>query len=366
MPLLGAIYMHDIIMAIKSPLQAFNAVEFCMQLKESGQKPGLSAVVFCPPRKPALAYLIKSILGRCDCNRIHVVPNLPSGKQWWCSPKEFLSAQRFRRAVSAALATVPAGACLLMGDYRSRECRHLAACAGPSEIILLDDGSATHQIARHRNNPSDPALAPMFPGDDVRTFRLRLLANIRLPSPRSVRFFSHYPIGALARDTLQAHRYEFWRGVIAQRSRTTRDEVLFLGMSHVEKRLTSLGRYVDTLREILACYGGRKILYRPHRDEAGPKLEAVRALGFEVLPFDLTPIELVLIDSDTLPAEVGCIASSAIDNLSILFGDTLTIRCFVPAADYCANAMSGHFQDIIRHHAAGASGRVQVTPLANA
>lgn len=357
-----------VLLAIKSPLQAFNAVEFCMRLKESGQNPGLHAIVFCSPQNPILARVVESILQHCGCDRerIHVVPNLPSGKKWWRSPREFFSATRFRRAVRAALADVPPGALLLIGDYRSRECRHLAGCANASSIVLLDDGSATHQIARHRNNPRDPSLAPMFPGGDLRTLRLRLLAGIRLPSPPRVVFFSHYPLGALVRDTALPHAYEFWRGAAAQRARTTGPEVLFLGMSHVEKHLTTLSRYLDALRQILAHYSDRPIVYRPHRDERPDKLDAVRALGFEVLPPDITPVELTLIEADTLPSEVSCIASSAIDNLAVIFRGSLPIRCFIPGENYCSAAMNGHFQDIIRHHTEGGLLNVQTTRLVDA
>ena len=355
-----------LLLAIKSPLQAFNAVEFCMRLKESGQNPELHAIVFCSRQNPALARVVEKILHYAGCRDIHVVPNLPSGKKWWCSPKEFLSARRFRRAVAAALATVHVDAGVLLGDYRSRECRHVAGCRSAADPILLDDGSATHQIARHRNNPRDPSLAPMFPGDDLRTFRLRILGGIRLPSPAQVVFFSHYPLGNLVRDTALPHTYPFWRKTASQRPRDSSQEILFLGMSHVEKRLTTLPRYLDALRKILTHYAGRAIIYRPHRDERPDKLDAVRNLGFTVLATDITPIELTLIEADTLPSEVSCIASSAIDNLAVIFQGKLPIRCFIPQADYCSAAMNGHFQDIIRHHVAGGLLNVQTTRLADA
>ncbi len=353
-----------VLMAIKSPLQAFNAVEFCMQLRDSGKTPELHAVVFCSPQNPAMARLVEVILGRAGCQRLDVVPNLPSGKKWWYSPREYKSAARFRRAVSGALSDSPSAALLLVGDYRSRECRHLAACMpASSKIVLLDDGSATHQIARFRNNPGDPSLAPMFPGKDFRTLRLRLLAGIRLPSINKATFFSHYPLGHLIHDTHQPHGYEFWRKMAAGRSRSPHSHVLFLGMSHVEKQLTTLPRYLAAMGKILAYYRGRDVLYRPHRDEIASKLEAVRALGFKVMASDATPVELVLIESETLPAEIGCIASSAIDNLAIIFQGTLTVRCFIPETDYCSPAMNGHFQDIIRHHAKGGPSNIHTTEL---
>lgn len=351
------------IIAIKSPLQALNAVEFYHHHKDSINLSALQIIVFCSHEKPVLAHTIKSIIQRIGCHNIYVIPTLPSGKKWWHPLKEYLSAIRFRNTASVAISKSSPAPLLLIGDYRSRECLYLAFCIPSSEIMLLDDGSATHQIARHRRDRNDPKLAPMFPKQDLRAFRLKLWAGIQTPFIERLTFFTHYNVEPSAQDTIIHHQYEFWRSVLLEHNPPVRDIVLFLGMSHVEKGLTSEPRYLEALSKIRAHYGTRRVIYRPHRDEAATKLAAVKCLGFEVAPSDPTPVELLLIEGDSLPSEVASIASSALDNLAIIMGDRITLRCFLPGSDYCTSAMSGHFADIIRYHQKGNAAGIQITEL---
>jgi hypothetical protein len=305
------------------------------------------------------------LLKDVDCKAIYIVPVLPAEKGWWYSRKECRYARRFTRGLTGALAHIGAPDEIAIGDYRSRECRHLASLFPSSRVVLLDDGSATHQIARFRRNPHDPSLAPMFPRNDFRAFRLKLWADVALPFIDRLTFFSHYTITTPAHDEVIAHRYEFWRSQVRAKPRQPADGVLFLGMSHVEKSLTTRSRYLNTLKKIRRFYLERPIIYRPHRDETAEKLDAVRELGFIIAEPDITPIEFLLIESPTLPAEVASIASSALDNLAIIFADLLTLRCFTPEPDYCNARMAGHFSDILRYHAGGAHNNLEVSALAD-
>jgi hypothetical protein len=292
-----------------------------------------------------------------------VVPVIPGEKVWWRAHQEIRAARRFSQSLSDALDVLPPHDEIVLGDYRSRECRHLAGLFPHAQVVLLDDGSATHQIARFRRNPRDPELAPMFPRKDWRALRLRLLAGISLPFVNQLTFFSHYAILPPPHDRLLPHRYEFWRSLVAGTLRPATNEVLFLGMSHVEKNLTTFGCYLETLRKIRRFYEGRSIVYRPHRHETTEKLKAVRELGFTVIESDGTPIELSLIESATLPSEIASIASSALDNLAILFSDHIPLRCFTPEPDYCSAAMNGHFSDIIHYHTSNPQNKLRVVSL---
>lgn len=353
----------NLLFAIKSPLQAFNASEYYHQLESKPQL--VHAIIFSSPKHPRMQNTMARILESIPGIHVTALSPIPSERGWWRSPREYLSARRFSNALGIATKKIPQATTVAIGDYRSRECRALAALFPKAKIVLLDDGSATHQIARYRNNIGDPELVPMFPKHDFRALRLRLWADIRIPYIARVSFFTHYNIRVSANDTIIRNDYSYWRSVLARKRHTGTLSVLFLGMSHVEKRLTDLDRYLSALRRIRTFYANRDIYYRPHRDEAADKLSAVRSLGFTVIEPDTTPIELALIDSDCLPAEVACIASSAMDNLAVIFQGRLPLRCFVPEDDYCSATMRGHFKDIIRHHTEGDLPNMHVTRLAD-
>lgn len=352
-----------LLLVIKSPLQALNAVEYYHNL--SPPPNAVQAITFSPENRPELGLTIAGLLKLIPHIYIHSLNGIPSERDWWYSIREFLSARKFMRRLATASRQIPVRPLIALGDYRSRECRAVAALFPKAKITLLDDGSATHQIARYRRSPYDSRLAPMFPRYNLRTFRLWLWARIQLTRIQRLTFFTCYPITTTPDDTVFRHDYPFWRSILGQLQQNTGPSVLFLGMSHVEKGLTDLTRYLSALRKIHRYYRGAHILYRPHRDENSKKLAAVRQLGFNVLQHDITPIELVLINSATLPVEIACIASSAIDNLSVIFQGRLAIRCFVPDDNYCSAVMSGHLKDILGHHVASGVPNFHATVLAD-
>ncbi|MDF3057818.1 MAG: hypothetical protein K0R17_2033 [Rariglobus sp.] len=354
---------QTVLIAVKSPLQAFNAIEYHHYLKTQGVSLKVYAIVFCSARKPQLADLLSRLLAGIDSVTLRVAPVVPGEKGWWYSLSERKPARRFSHTLASILSSMPAPDEIVIGDYRSRECRHLAAQFPAARIVLLDDGSATHQIARFRRNPRDPKLAPMFPHNDLRSLRLKMWAGITLPPIRHLTFFSHYAINLSPHDHLIPHHYEFWRSRLAGRQHATGDEILFLGMSHVEKKLTTRECYLESLQKIKEFYQERRVVYRPHRDESAEKLADVAGLGFIVSRPDLLPVELSLIESSALPAEVASIASSALDNLAIIFSNSLTLRCFTPGAKYCDGVMNGHFSDIIHYHIENRHNNLKVVGL---
>lgn len=355
---------RHLLLALKSPLQAINAIEYCRST-HAPPATSVTAVLFTPRPQPEAVHdlaidLLKSAVPGVV---VHVGHGVPRPRPWWHRLGEYQRARRFLERVEGFLATAPRPTELLVGDFRSRECRHLAGvAAGPdTQIVLLDDGSATHQIARYRHSPTAPELAPMFPVDDSRTRRLRRW-GIQLPGIEHSRFFTHYDIVCPPGDQVVRHAYPYWRSQIAHHAAPATGDVLFLGMSHVEKRLTDLDRYLAALRAVKAHYGDRPVRYRPHRDELPEKLAHVEQLGFLLSPSPI-PVELLLLQAAELPAEVSSIASSAMDNLAILFGAHIRLRCFVPPDNYCNSAFRGHFSDILRYHQSHHRGNLATTPV---
>ncbi len=357
---------RHLLLALKSPLQAINAIEYCHSAPGLPAADSVTAVLFTPtPRPTDLHDLIVELLrSSLPGVTVHLGHGVPRERPWWERFGERRRARDFVKRVAHYLADTPAPTELLVGDFRSRECRHLAGVAASPDtrLVLLDDGSATHQIAKYRRNPASSDVAPMFPTENARTRRLRRW-GVQLPAIARATFFTHYDITCPPQDSLLRHRYPFWRSRLRHAAPRTSDDILVLGMSHVEKGLTDLDRYLRTMTAIKAHYGNRPVLYRPHRDEHPDKLAHVARLGFTLAPSAL-PVEIVLLQADTLPREVASIASSALDNLAILLGENVQLRCFEPPAGYCNPALAAHFTDIIRYHQKNLHDNLATTSLA--
>lgn len=337
-----------LLFGIKSPLQAINAVEYT-RIARSTAETSPVFLVFCPFRRPQIREAIHRILRHEPDARIIDLPTIPSGKALWKCVHEIVRARIFSGSLRRTLATLPPPDKLVLGDYRSRECRDLAARLPGVPVVLLDDGSATHQIAKYRTNPDSPDISPLFPENDWRGRRLGFYAGIRGDRISAATFFTHYDIRPAPGDTVVRHDYPYWRSQIRPKHAVDRDDVWFLGMSHVEKELTGLDTYLATIKRILSHYPGRTVRYRPHRDESPDKIAQVTTLGFSLLP-SANPVEIDLLEADRLPSEIASIASSALDNLAVMFGERIKLRCYLPTPDYCAPSLRAHFEDIIGYH----------------
>jgi hypothetical protein len=335
---------------LTSPLQIFNFIEYLNSVARSvGQ---LKWTVILPIEQnysEGLGPIGDRLLAEPG-SKVYFIRGLPGTKTGFCkSLKRVLLARRYKRAIDGILGPHKMVEQLAVGDYRSRECRHLMACCSRAEVTLLDDGSATHQIAAYLFAGSGQSFAPMFPGMDLHGLILRF-GGVRLSNDPINAFFTHYVSSVHNYAEVLPNQYTYWRSQVGRRNYKYTNDVLFLGMSHVETGIALEADYLKALMRILDYYPERRVFYRPHRKECLDKLRRISSLGFEVLEVEKTPVEYKLIHAEELPLEVASIASSALDNLPIIFGRQLTCRCFVPAEEYCIGKMSAHFCDILSYH----------------
>ena len=335
---------------LTSPLQIFNFIEY---LNSFARPCGLIEWTVILPIEQnyskGLGTVGDFLRAEAGC-KIHFFIGLPGKKVGFNKiVKRILFARTYKRTIDDILGDHKLVENLVIGDYRSRECRHLIACCSRANVTLLDDGSATHQIAKYLDSPKSFSLSPMFPRMDIHGLILRF-SGVSLSDKANKVMFTHYLSSEEESIAVIPHNYTYWRSQLKLRNHAYSKDILFLGLSHVETGITTKASYIDSLKRILDFYRGGRILYKPHRKESINKLNDISALGYKVLDVEIMPVEYKLLHGKELPMEVASIASSALDNLPILFGRKLTCRCFVPQQSYCTRKMRAHFSDILSYH----------------
>ena len=334
---------------LTSPLQIFNFIEYLNSVARVKGQSEWTVILPIKQNYPnGLGPIGERLQIESGCD-VHFFRGLPGNKKFRKLLKRVLLARKYVQRIKEVLGRYEFVQRLAIGDYRSRECRHVMSCCLDAQVALLDDGSATHQIATYLSPRPIGLLSPMFPCMDFHGLLLRS-GGVRLHGGKIKAFFTHYLSSVDSFGGVIPHQYTYWRSQVETRNYEYTNDILFLGMSHVESGIALEADYVEALRRILDFYRGRRVFYKPHRKERPDKLSRIGALGFEVLEAEKTPVEYKLIHAEGLPSEVASIASSALDNLPIIFGRQLICRCFVPCDDYCVGRMYPHFSDIMSYH----------------
>jgi hypothetical protein len=324
------------LVVVSSPLQYMNAVEW--RRRTAGRHADLVLIGDRAGGDAAIAELMLRDPGLWRA--IHRHPGRPRLPRWLpASLRDAADAQhragleRLARSLSR-----PGYRRLVFGDYRNASQRALVAKIPHRDLILVDDGSVTPQVARFRAGRADTPEPERFRLNWFRTSVGRaLFGDEKLADPDRLTFFTIY--GRLIDRTLApgdrilAHAFEGWRA--AAGSRAPGDEIWLLGANHVEARIASAADYRRLILSGVAAlraegFGG-PILYRPHRGEdpaAARRLAA--AAGLQLAPGTL-PVEAVLLEAERRPAAVLVVASSAADTLAVIDPEVPIVRLDLPA-----------------------------------
>ena len=202
--------------------------------------------------------------------------------------------------------------------------RHFANLANVSEIVALDDGTATLQFAAWRNQ-----------GRWGRKQRLGKVASLRLKRtflglrdslPAQLTFFSVYDIEVSPHDRVVKNTFMDLRARADELPQD--DTIFFLGGPLVEAGILSEEEYRWHLQKVASYFSNRKVTYVAHRREKWERVELIgRVLGWEVRLFDY-PIEFQLAVVGPRPQILASFFSSALENCHIIFGDRLPIYTF--------------------------------------
>lgn len=344
--------MSAALFAVVSPLQYINALE---AIAAFGLEPSQCYLALGESKKlPATTRQVRSLLDESKWKAVHPVSGVPAPRGRNRAHSELLSLSGARSYAASANALIAQARreCgeiqyLFLGDYRPLNFRHFFAAVPEAEPWLLDDGSITHQVIRFRKDKNSPHLfTKPFAQPNLLNLSARL-GGLRYADPPSLGYFTCYDVNAPLRDHVRHHGYEYFQSQYGPFE--VLDEVWFLGANHVENKFCSSARYFSVLNRAQQFYGGMKVVYLPHRGEDTKKLVRVAELGFEVRNHDL-PIEIVVGQTGKFPKILAGIASSAIDNLSVILKDRLQVHLFCVSKGYAPPDRWKHLSDVIDYH----------------
>ncbi|MCP3913180.1 MAG: hypothetical protein GY713_19795 [Actinomycetia bacterium] len=297
---------------VQSPLQVLMALE---ARDQQGRGHDHQLVVLWPAAKTSWSS-IGDVLDESDWTE--VVDGGPAG----------LRGQVFRTRLVRRLARRPADH-LFIGDYLSPYMRHLALAQPQGTVHLIDDGRGTVNTHLLRTNPKAPQ-----PRADTRRWSRRVvlwllqLRNDRVPA---LDYFTIFDLDVSPPDTITPNELKRLRSAVS--TIEVVDEHLFLGSSFSERGMMAEDHYLALVRAV-AEGSTLPLRYRPHRDENRTKLAVISGFGIEVCDPSAT-VELALVQSGRLPAQVSSFFSSASYTLWRLFGDRIDVGSYaLEASDF--------------------------------
>lgn len=345
--------MKAALFAVVSPLQYINALE---ARHAFGLDPAHCYLAVGESKKlPATGRQVRSLIDPSQWRTIQSVTGFPAPRGVNRLHGELLQllggreyAKSANQLIERARSECGGIEYVFIGDYRPLNFRHFIGAVPEARIFLLDDGSVTHQAVRFRKDRDSPHLyAKPFARPSWLTHVRSALSGLRFAEPEKLGFFTCYDFEPPRQDAVVTHDYAHFRHTYPKLEPS--QEVWFLGANHIENNFTSKEKYFALLQRVREFYRSEKVVYLPHRGEDQAKLEEVARLGFEVSSFDL-PIEIVIGQSRRFPQVLAGVASSAIDNLSVILRGRIQIHVFCVEDGYSPPEQWNHLKDVIDYH----------------
>jgi hypothetical protein len=211
---------------------------------------------------------------------------------------------------------------LFMGDYNNKFMRHFLNVTRHKETVLLDDGTATLDVARSRDT-GESQRAPNSLYKRMKLGAKRIFQGLNDKRPDKVEFFTAYNVEVNAPDILERNQFTYLRNN-AGALRVTND-VYFLGSPLSEVGLMVEKDYIDQLKMVRNKFYGREFIYVTHRREDSRKLDFIKAnTDIKICSFEY-PVEYQFAMIGPRPDTVVSFITSALDTLHVIFGSTITI-----------------------------------------
>lgn len=315
-----------------TPLQLLNAIE---ARHHFGDRPSSLALLHWG--WPASAF--DSLLGEMEWQEIVWVP-MAAQRPAWRYPmlgpdasshlNEYVwtyQQYRRRRRLEAALARFGRVDRLVVGNLLGDHMRHAIGCIPHAELMAVDDGTDTLRVAALRRNPSKVPEEPP-PAGLIKSVKqsIRQRCEWDCVQPEAVTFFTACDIEIGPSDRLIRNDYRWLRGRAAGGGRT--NQVYFLGQPLIEDGYVKESTYLHYLQRAIRYFGGKPVVYIPHKRESTRTVALIeRELGLATVHFG-GPIEVVLALGGELPDMLASFFCSALENCSILFGNSLEVVAF--------------------------------------
>lgn len=201
-----------------------------------------------------------------------------------------------------------------VGNLLDKRVRHLANTLPVRQLIVLDDGVATVELAR--------TLRDRRRERGLNAWASRLL-RLQTDYPAEGTLFTTYDVELPAGWTRRENTYAVLREKMS--ATQLRDEALFVGGPFVRVGWLTLDAYVELVRRSTAL-ARAPVTYVPHRHESQ---EIVDAIVARVTPRIWRPqgaLEPAMIREQRIPKEVIGFVSSVLPNVHNLFGGRCKVR----------------------------------------
>jgi hypothetical protein len=325
---------------VETPLQMLNAIEakHALGLSDTRVVILLSDIYSKASFRP---FLSDEQWGGTEYVESRILPSRAVG--WLCgrvpqrirSYYETIGLRGLRERLDRQAEAVGAADALLIGNYYLPHMRHFANVLPHRELILIDDGTATLEIAEERQRHAHGhARVPKFRAEQL----VNRVVGWRLEHQPRATFFTIYETAVGPLDRKIQHAYSYLRAKAADFECS--GEVLFLGQTIYYEGITE-DAYMQQLRRVRQHFAGEKLVYAPHKGEMPERVNRIREeFGWEIRRYDV-PIEYQLAMRGPLPKVLASFYSSALENCRLIFGPRLRIesvylepRLFVRAADF--------------------------------
>lgn len=214
---------------------------------------------------------------------------------------------------------------IFIGDYDYIYMRHFVNSVNHNKTILLDDGTATVDVAKRRYESAENG-AVLRVSKRIKIAAKKILMGLKDSAPVSLCFFTAYDVEAGKDDEFVSNDFQYLRSV----SQTLKevDDIYFLGSPLSEVGFLEEQSYLHQLKMVKNYYPDNTIIYVAHRRENKNKLEQIEnELKIKVCLFDY-PVEYQIAIIGPKPRQIISFFTSALENMRLIMGDKLKIVSF--------------------------------------
>lgn len=243
---------------------------------------------------------------------------------------------------------------LFLGNYLidyDLHMRHIANKINFKKLYLLDVGTDTLRISRQRVQENiDIAYQKNGTLTNKEKFTVRS-ELFRLLIPRLLKgklrnsfvdwkatgveeltYFTCYDLEVNGKDCIVKNDYKYSKSLL--RNAKNSEDVLFLGQPLVDQEYLSLEIFIDYMMKVKAYFEGKQLFYVPHPRESSKYIEITQNhVGVKIKRFN-TPIEYEVAFGGIRPRCIASFFTSAIENCSAIFGDTVDFISFYLPAEH--------------------------------
>ncbi|MDQ1362597.1 MAG: hypothetical protein QG652_457 [Pseudomonadota bacterium] len=262
------------------------------------------------------------------------------------------------RRLNRLASSIPNVKKIFIGDNNNKFMRHFVNQTKHETTILLDDGTATLEIARQRMQGRSIIKPDKFL-KKVKLAAKRLFQGLNDKPVDKAVFFTAYNIDVKSPDQVVVNGFSYLKK--SSLTLECSDNVYFLGSPLSEVGLMTERSYMEQLGIVRSLYPVVHFVYVAHRRENKQKLDLIRQLpDVSVVLFEY-PVEFQFSMIGPKPHKIASFITSALDNLDIILDESVEIVSY----KLIDGSYNNHerIDAIYEHYRTHEGGRLQVRTL---